>query len=113
MELMLRVTLDTNTIDHRERIEAACAGRDVDLAYTTVTSREAEGTTRAVTPNVTETLVLDESRLDEAVLGGERAASLLDAILRVIGAGSFPPPGHRDQLTIRERRQLRDAMILE
>ena len=42
----LRVTLDTNTIDHRGRIETACAGPDVELAYTTVTDRETDGTAR-------------------------------------------------------------------
>lgn len=67
---MLRVTLDTNTIDHRARIEAACAGLDVELAYTTVTDRETEGTSRATSGSgVTETGVWGESRWGQFVWG--------------------------------------------
>ena len=151
---VLRVTLDTNTIDHRARIEAACAGLNVELAYTTVTDRETEGTSRATSGSgVTETGVWDESRwgqfvwggsvnetgvydesrydsgavyaeepvretavlgewrLGEAVLGGDESQPMLEIILRVIGGGSFP--SQRENLTRGERRQLRDAMILE
>jgi hypothetical protein len=43
---MLRVTLDTSAVgpSERTRIEAVCRCRDVDLANTTVTDRELEGT---------------------------------------------------------------------
>lgn len=151
---MLRVTLDTNTIDHRARIEAACACLNVELAYTTVTDRETEGTSLATSGSgvtetgvwnesrwgqfvwgrsVSESGVYDESRYDsgavyaaqpvpetavpgewrlgEAALGGDESQPMLEIILRVIGGGSFP--SQREKLTRGERRQLRDAMILE
>ena len=60
-----------------------------------------------------ETLVLDESPLDSAVLGTSSAAHHLEQILTVISSGSFPNPGNRDNLTPGEGRQLRDAMILD
>jgi hypothetical protein len=131
----LLVTLDTNTIDHRPRIEAACAGLDVELAFTTVTRRETEGTSRSDTsadPDtvvetgvwnesewnsfvwgapVYETAVIGEWHLGSAVLGS--SSSPFEEILEVIGGGSFPPPGKRDGLSAGVRRQLRDAMILE
>jgi hypothetical protein len=127
------VTLDTNTIDHRERIEESCAGLAVEFAYTTVTDRETEGTPFATGgADVLETLVLDESRLGQAVFGrsmvetgvhGESRygqavyasphGTSLDEILAAIGNGSFPRPGARESLTAPQRRQLRDAMVLE
>jgi hypothetical protein len=130
----LRVTLDTNTIDHRARIESACTGLDVELAYTSVTDRETEGTARATQGagvvetmiwgesrwglsvwggTVRESLVLGESRLGEAVLGSDGGASTFEAILDVIGSGSFPPLGSRNTMTAGQWHQLRDAMILE
>jgi hypothetical protein len=60
---------------------------------------------------VREMAVLGEWRLGEAVLGGDESQPMLEIILRVIGGGSFPP--QRENLTRGERRQLRDAMILE
>jgi hypothetical protein len=133
--VLLTVTLDTNTIDHRGRVESACAGLDVELAYTTVTDRETEGTSRATSGgsvvetgvwnesrwdefiwggSVPETGVYDESRYDSgAVYGSDETASILESILVVIGGGSFPPTDKRATLTAGERHQLRDAMILE
>jgi hypothetical protein len=133
MEAVLRVTLDTNVIDHRERIEAACPGLDVELTFTTVTDRETEGTSRATSgasvietgvygesrygkalyAPVRESFVLGESRLGEGALGADDSPLMMESILAVISAGSFPRPGMRDSLGKGQRRQLRDAMILE
>lgn len=139
MAHVLRVTLDTNVVNQEgSLIEAACAGRDVEIAHTTVTDREQEGTIFAAAPAVVlepgvwhesrwdrfvwgdrripripETLVLNESRLGEAVLGGDGAPPFFEAILDIISNGRFPPPGMRDGLTKKERRRFRDAMILE
>lgn len=67
--MVLRVTLDTNTVGHRDRIEEACAGLDVELAYTTVTDRETEGTrfatNRAAVPEVG---IYGESRYDSGAV---------------------------------------------
>lgn len=134
---MITVTLDTNAVDEqtRTRIERACRGRAVEIAHTTVTDRELEGSAVVTAPaalqetmawgesrwgqsvwgggRVRETLVLDESRLDEAVLGGEDAPARFEAILDIISNGSFPRAGKRDSLPRGQRKQLRDAMILE
>ncbi len=133
---MLRITLDTNAVNPAElsRIEAACAGREIDVAHTSVTDHEQEGTTfsgvrGAVVETgvwdesrwgqfvwggrIPETLVIGESRLGSAALGGDESPTCFEAILDVIGHGSFPPAGRRDGLTSAQHRQLRDAMILE
>jgi hypothetical protein len=135
---VLRVTIDTNVYDRdtRARLDKAINGLEVDVAPTTVTLRERpetrgdESSSEAVyetgvwdesiwdeavyaaTP-IYETAVLDESRLDRAVLGGEESGPTLEAILRIIGSGSFPKAGEREKLTDGQRHQLRDAMILE
>ena len=130
---MLRVTVDTNVLTgDLQRIREACEGLDVEIKQTTVTNQERgiqlpdpaevaetgvydesvydSGAIYAAEP-VPETFVLDESRLNEGVLGGDD--SPMEAILSIISNRSFPPPGRRDTLKPGERRQLRDAMILE
>jgi hypothetical protein len=131
---VLRVTVDTNVRDHMERIRKAAAGLDVEIAPTTVTYRE-HGITRAPgdavketmvwnespwdqsvwgpSPPVYETAVIGEWRIGMAVIGSEEGRSRFEAILAAISNGSFPKPGARDSLTKNQRRQLRDAMILE
>src|SRR5205823_5067576 len=67
---VLRVTLDTNLIDSEtlRRIETACEGHDVELAATTVTTRELKGTRRVVPSRaIPETAVYDESVYGSAV----------------------------------------------
>lgn len=132
---MLKVTLDSNVLKTDfAKIRAAAGSQEVELAYTTVTLREdardegqdefvvAEtgvydestydsGAVYAETPHVYETLVLGESRIGLAVIGGD--ASPFEAILKIISNGSFPKSGERENLTRRRRAQLRDAMILE
>jgi len=60
-----------------------------------------------------ETLVLGEARLGRAVLGFDGTPNLMESILTIIANGSFPKKGDREHLTDPQRRQLRDAMILE
>jgi hypothetical protein len=133
----LRVTIDTNVLDKEKiaRIQEAAAGLDVELAFTTVAERERPGSVLefVVTDQVRDTMVWGEGRWDEAVwggpvyesailgesvvglavLGGDDSASRLEGILRVVGSGSFPKPGQRDNLNRGERNQLRDAIALE
>ena len=45
------------------------------------------------------------------VLGGDHDVDVFEASLVVIGNGSFPRGGEREELTDGQRRQLRDAMI--
>jgi hypothetical protein len=43
--------------------------------------------------------------------GGNEEASCLEAVLRIISSGAFPPTDRRADLTRGQRNQLRDAMI--
>ena len=136
IQIVLRVTLDTNVFDADEmnQIRAATTGLDVELAPTTVTPRERPTSAPPGQP-ITETAVWDESRWNEGVwgpsppvpetftlgesrlgvgkLGSDQSVTRFEAILAVISNGSFPKPGHRDRLSHGERTQLRDTMILE
>jgi len=109
---MKRVTLDTNMLPADDLLEAA-QGRGFQFARVTVTDREVEGTQFQVhlvgLGTVAETAVWDESRWDEAVWASEDSS--LEEILQIISNGSFPRS--RDSLSAGQRRQLRDAMILE
>ena len=84
---------------------------------TSVTEREVEGssleTQLQAIERLTESAVLGESRWDSAVWGSSESSDRLEAILRIISNGSFPPKGDRANLSLGQRRQLRDAMILE
>lgn len=114
MRQPLRVTLDTGALHPKTlvRIETAIAEQDVELDHATVSARE-----RPYPPpqpaGLPELLVVDESRVGEAVLAGEEDAALFEAILEVISDRGFPPPGGRDDLSAGQLHQLRDAMILE
>lgn len=113
---MLTVTLDTNAVDvrTRRRLQAACAGRDVQMVHTTVTDRELEPSDIAAPiSRLKETAVWDESRWDESVWGGEDQSARFEGILTIISNGSFPSAGTRSSLSDGEKKQLRDAMILE
>jgi hypothetical protein len=133
---VLRVTVDSDILPRQmQQIREAVGGLSVEIAPTTVTLRE-QGVTRlpdeeavqetlvwnespwgesvwGPSPPVYETLTLGESRLGMAVLGGDDAPSRFEAILDIIGNGSFPKSGERDDLIRGELHQLRDAMILE
>jgi hypothetical protein len=86
-----------------------------DVAVVSVTSRELHDTSWEVSLSalheVPETFVWDESRWGRAVWGSAQGASRLQAVLDVISGGTFPRD--RSNLTSGNRRQLRDAMILE
>lgn len=114
---MLRVTLDSNVLDgDRARMEEACEGLAVEIATTTVTVREHGGRSAPASPKsppVYESFVFGESRFGMAAFASEESPALMDAILLIIGSGSFPKRGERDNLPETRRRQFRDAMILE
>lgn len=132
----LRVTLDTNVLapDELSGIEESTRGLPIELAYVTVSVRELEGSGISLPLGqdvvfetgvwgesrygecvwggpIGETFVLDESRLNEGILAADD--DVLESILWIISSGSFPAPRARGNLTAGERRQLRDAMILE
>jgi hypothetical protein len=109
----LTITLDTNTFP-LERALSALRGRRVDVATTTVTTRELAGSdwhSESLTlRQLAETWVLGESPLGTAVLGSEEQAAFFENALRVLTNGSFPRRGQRGALTASQRRQMRDAM---
>lgn len=110
----MRITLDTNTfpLEHARR---ALHGIEADVAVTTVTTRELQGSewhSEALTLHqLTETWVMDESPLGAAVLGGDGDVLCFEGALRVITNGSFPKPDGPGNLSDVQRRQMRDAMI--
>jgi len=133
----IRVTVDTNMLDPSdiEGIKRAArdVGLDLDLTMVSVSVRErgefdGSGIPSATTKEsgvwaeagwdqaawgIEEPFVLDESALDVGTLQSLSGCTRFDAILAVISNGSFPRPGGRDGLTAPQKRQLRDAMILE
>src|SRR3990170_8211334 len=83
---MLRITLDTNAVNPAElsRIEAACAGGEIEVAHTTVTDREQEGTTFiGARGAVVETGVWDDSQWGQFVWGGRILETLAIAESRL------------------------------
>lgn len=111
---MKRVTIDTNVLPADDLIERA-KSKWWDIAIASVTERElGHGDTRLQVSGlgkVLEVAVLGESLLGSCVLAGDD--NFLEAIIQIISNGSFPKSGSRGQLSNSQRRQLRDAMILE
>ena len=112
---MERVTLDTNILPADDLI-AAVPSDGFEFGVVSVTDRELRASVALVPPSsvsrVPETLVLGESVLGGAVLGGPGDGDCLERVLRIVGDGSFPSLGQRELLTEGQRHQLRDAMIL-
>jgi len=110
----MKVTLDTNILPADDLIASVLPGL-FEFTVISVTNRETEGTKYNVIPenisSIPETMVLGESRFDEAVWGDSESASCLEFCLKIISGGSFPLLGKRDKLLIGELHQLRDAMI--
>ena len=111
---MKKITLDTNVLPGTEFI--SCAARlGLDLAVISVTEREVEGTAFEVDLRplsaVNETGVYGEARYGRTVYASQESAECLDDILKVVSNGSFP--SSRADLSDGQRRQFRDALILE
>jgi predicted nucleic acid-binding protein len=111
---VITITCDTNVRPVDELVKAA--GRlSCEFAAVSVSEREMEGTRFEVhlapVGQVRETGVYGEARYGQAVYASEASASVLTQILEVLTDGSFPDV--RDHLSEGERRQLRDALILE
>jgi len=112
---MLTVTLDTGTLLLTDAVEAL-SGLEVDVATTTVTAREVEGTVWADKVQrlkvVPETAVLDESRWGEALLGSDSDGDRYERLLALLSGGGFPKPGQRDNLSSGHKHLQRDVIIL-
>ena len=135
-EITTLVTLDTNICPADEIIKTANE-LNMDFAIVTVTEREIGGSdikiniepikkiketgvygeskygTSVYGPTtIPESFILDESMLDEGVLFDDKDADVFETALQIISSNSFPPDGKRDNLTKKQTRQLRDAMII-
>lgn len=112
---MLTITLDTGTLSLVNAL-AALDGLEVDVATTTVTAREVEGTAWAGKVKqlrlVVEVIVLGESVLGGAVLGGEGDSERYERLLALLSGGGFPKPGKRENVTRGHKHLQRDVMIL-
>ena len=112
---MLTITLDTGTLKLMDAL-AILDGLEVDIASTTVTAREVEGTAWAAKvgqlPALQESWVLGESVLGAAVWGNEGDSDRFEQLLLLLSGRGFPKPGKRSTLTDGERHLLRDAAIL-
>ena len=110
----IRVTLGTNILPTAD-LESAATAANIELAIASVTEREVESTSFANSldplSRVLETAVWDESPFDGSVFAGEKEVDCFETLLRLISSGSFPKPAARGQLTARQHKQLRDAMI--
>ena len=109
----MRITLDTNAVDHSDVVRVAHS-RGFGVYVTSTTNRELlpSDVDALVTDTILEIAVFDESAFDLSVLGSDRDAEIFEFALQVIGNGSFPAAQHRGCLSAGQRRQLRDAQIL-
>jgi hypothetical protein len=108
----MKITLDANVIDtdKSELIEKA-QRLMFDVALTSVTERERQRPDLIENIRIiSEMLVTDEGPLNVGALGSDDDAKIFEDLLRTISNGSFPPKGKRNQLTLGEKRQLRDAI---
>ena len=107
-----KVTLDTSAVEPSVKNHAALLGYEVQVV--TVTAREVAGTSFEVSLGeiqlVSEVAHWGES-WDQAVWGGPDTKQVEETALDIIASGGFP--NNRAALTGKQRRQLRDAMILE
>jgi len=113
----MKITIDTNIIraDEFDKLLSECKSKGWDVAVVSVTGREPGGTDWDIKfeplLKMPETLVLDESCLNEAILGNKNSQDDLQEILEIISSGSYPKMGNN--LSEGFRRQLRDAMIFQ
>lgn len=109
---MRRITLDTNVLPNPELVQIATAAGH-ELRVTSVSVRELEGTSFAAhlpsSRPVPESAIWGESKWGQAVWAKQDSA--FEEILGILTNGSFPRS--RQSLSAGERRQLRDAMVLE
>ena len=119
---MIRVTLDTNTVndDGLARITAATAGHEVECLWTTATEWEQRGTPYARSGHALVEAIapfgfgpFGEGPFGGTPKGFKTSPGRFEEVLSIISAGGFPPPRSRSGLTSAQRRQFYDAMIFE
>jgi len=110
------VTFDTNVLPARRQPDdliKLAGSKGLDLARVVVTDRELEGTDIRVDivglNPIPASTAWAEAYWDKSVWASDE--SILGEILKIISNGSFPQS--RDNLNDGEKRQLRDALILD
>jgi hypothetical protein len=110
----VRATIDTNIAPLGD-LEARAAALSVEVTVVTVTDRElaahSYARSLAALPRVLETAVWDESQFDSCVFADNNEVECFENVLKIISNGSFPKPTERENLSPRQRNQLRDAII--
>ena len=110
----MTITVDTNVLPLAD-IEDLCRQLNWSIMRVSVTERETAGTDLAQGASHLETIpetgVWDESTWGHCVWADDKQGDHLDRILEIISSGSFCRD--RQSLNKGQRRQLRDAMILE
>ena len=111
---MRTATLDTNVFPAAPLIERArLAG--IEASLVSVSVREVEGSTLeaelAALQALPEVAVWNEFQWNHGNWAGD-GPNQLERALRILSNGSFPPEEQRNSLTVGQRRQLRDAIIL-
>lgn len=108
------VTFDTNSVDDSSLI-AAAIDAGFDVAYTSVTEREFDGTTFrpaiAASSQIMEAAVIGESRIGSCVIASDQEEGRLERLVEIISNASFQL-GQAEGRSAGHARQLRDAMIL-
>lgn len=107
------VTIDTNVLPFNN-LDKLINDKHIEVAYVSVTEREArdsliENQLKDIGNKIFEVGVFGESEYGNAVYGGKN--NKLKMILEIISSSSFPK--NRNELSQNQRKQLRDAMILE
>ncbi|MFA6271583.1 MAG: hypothetical protein WC693_00550 [Patescibacteria group bacterium] len=107
-----KITIDTNVLPLSE-IDEKLLNQYFEVAYTSVTEREVNGTSFEKEiiklKKIFESGIWGESTWGNAVFAGEE--NKLNDIIQIISSSSFPI--ERENLTAIQKKQLRDAMILE
>lgn len=111
---MNTVTFDT-TVKPNSSLASRARRAGWDVAFASVSVREAEGTDFEVTLKqeryLPELGTWDESGWGDARWANEKDSKLVENIISIIANGSFPK--HRARLSRGQVHQLRDAMIIE
>jgi hypothetical protein len=108
----LTMTLDTNTLGRIvfSRIEGAIIGLPIELGHISVTAREQRDAYSPLPGEcIPESAICGESICGNCVVD---SGVLFEKLLKIIGHGSFPIEGKRENFSHGQRNQLRDAMIL-
>jgi hypothetical protein len=109
-----RITIDTNLLPADDLVELA-KGRGYEVGIVSVSERELGSSDSWLNApelgKVLELAIVGESRIGSCVVGSGNEH--LEIILQSISNCSFPKSGSRGHLSSGQRRQLRDAMILE